>query len=53
MACSVFNAETEIINVSGKQFTDVDEKGGFIERPVAVHYCNDGDITKSLKLTGQ
>ena len=53
MACSVFNAETGTIDLSGKQFTDVDEKGGFIERPVAVHYCNGGDITNYLKLTGQ
>ena len=53
MACSVFNAETEIINVLCKQFTDLDGKGGFIERPVAVHYCNGGDVTKYLKLAGQ
>lgn len=49
----VNNAETGIINLSGKQFTDMDGKGGFIERPVAVHYCNGGDVTKYLKLTGQ
>ena len=49
----VNNAETGISNLSGKQFTDLDGKGGFIERPVAVHYCNGGDVTKYLKLTGQ
>ena len=49
----VKNAETGIVNLSGVEFTDVDGEGGFIERPVAVHYCNGGDITKYLKLVGQ
>ena len=49
----VKNAETGIINLSGIEFTDVDGQGGFIERPVAVHYCNGGDVTKYLKLVGQ
>ena len=49
----VKNAETGIINLSGVEFTDVDGEGGFIERPVAVHYCNGGDVTKYLKLVGQ
>ena len=49
----VKNAETGIINLSGIEFTDVDGEGGFIERPVAVHYCNGGDVTKYLKLVGQ
>ncbi len=48
----VKNAETGIINLAGVEFTDVDGKGGFIERPVAVHYCNGGDLTKYLKLLG-
>ena len=49
----VKNAETGIINLSGIEFTDVDGEGGFIERPVAVHYCNGGDVIKYLKLVGQ
>ena len=49
----VKNAETGIINLSGIEFTDVDGEGGFIERPVAVHYCNGGDVTKYLKLVGK
>ena len=49
----VKNAETGIINLSGIEFTDIDGEGGFIERPVAVHYCNGGDVTKYLKLVGQ
>ena len=49
----VKNAETGIINLSGIEFTDVDGEGGFIERPVAVHYCNGGDVTKYLNLVGQ
>ena len=49
----VKNAETGIANLSSVEFTDVDGEGGFIERPVAVHYCNGGDITKYLKLVGQ
>ena len=49
----VKNAETGIINLAGVEFTDVEGKGGFIERPVAVHYCNGGDVAKYLKLVGQ
>ena len=49
----VKNAETGIINLSGIEFTDLDGEGGFIERPVAVHYCNGGDVTKYLNLVGQ
>ena len=30
----------------GVEFTGVDGEGGFIERPVAVHWCNGGDISK-------
>ena len=49
----VKNAETGIINMAGIEFTDVEGKGGFIERPVAVHYCNGGDVAKYLQLVGQ
>ena len=49
----VKNAETGIINLSGVEFTDVDGEGGFIERPVAVHWCNGGDISQYLQLVGQ
>ena len=49
----VKNAETGISNLAGVEFTDVEGKGGFIERPVAVHYCNGGDVAKYLQLVGQ
>ena len=49
----VKNAETGIIILAGVEFTDVEGKGGFIERPVAVHYCNGGDVAKYLQLVGQ
>ena len=49
----VKNAETGIINLAGVEFTDVEGKGGFIERPVAVHYSNGGDVAKYLQLVGQ
>ena len=49
----VKHAETGIINLAGVEFTDVEGKGGFIERPVAVHYCNGGDVAKYLQLVGQ
>ena len=49
----VMNAETGIINLAGVEFTDVDGQDGFIERPVAVHYCSGGDVTKYLKLVNQ
>ena len=49
----VKNAETGIVNLSGVEFTDVDGEGGFIERPVAVHWCKGGDISKYLQLVGQ
>ena len=49
----VKNAETGIINLAGVEFTDVEGKGGFIERPVAVHYCNGGDVAKYLQLVGE
>ena len=49
----VKNAETGIVNLTGVEFLDEDGMGGFIERPVAVHYCNGGDITKYLDVVGQ
>ena len=49
----VMNAKTGIVNLPGVEFTDVDGEGGFIERPVAVHWCNGGDISKYLQLVGQ
>lgn len=49
----VKNAETGIVNLSGVEFLDEDGKSAFIERPVAVHYCNGGDVAKYLKLVGQ
>jgi hypothetical protein len=49
----VKNAETGIVNLSGVEFLDEDGKSGFIERPVAVRYCNGGDITKYLDMVGQ
>ena len=48
----VKNAETGIVNLTGVEFLDEDGKSGFIERPVAVHYCNGGDITNFLTLAG-
>ena len=49
----VKNAETGIVNLTGVEFLDEDGKGGFIERPVAVHWCNGGDITGYLQMVGQ
>ena len=49
----VKNAETGIVNLTGVEFLDEDGKGGFIERPVAVHWCNGGDISQYLDLVGQ
>ena len=47
------NAETGIVNLTGVEFLDEDGNGGFIERPVAVHYCNGGDISKYLDMVSQ
>ena len=49
----VKNAEIGIVTPTGVEFLDEDGKAGFIERPVAVHWCNGGDITKYLDLVGQ
>ena len=49
----VKNAETGIVNLSGVEFTDMDGEGGIIERPLAVHWCTGGDISKYLQLVGQ
>ena len=42
-----------IVNLTGVEFLDEDGNAGFIERPVAVHWCNGGDISKYLQLVGQ
>ena len=47
------NANTGIVKLTGVEFLDEDGKGGFIERPVAVHWCNGGDITGYLQMVGQ
>ncbi|MEC7738284.1 MAG: hypothetical protein VYE46_05340 [Cyanobacteriota bacterium] len=47
------NAETGFVNLTGVEFLDEDGKGGFIERPVAVHWCNGSDISKYLQLVCQ
>ena len=49
----VKNAETGIVNLTGVEFLDEGGKAGFIERPVAVHWCNGGDITNYLQMVGQ
>ena len=49
----VKNAETGIVNLTGVEFLDENGKSGFIERPVAVRYCNGGDVAKYLKLIGK
>ena len=49
----VKNAETGIVNLTGVELLDEDGKGGFIERPVAVHWCNGGDISQYLQMVGQ
>ena len=49
----VKNAETVIVNLIGVEFLDEDGRRGFIERPVAVHWCNGGDITGYLQMVGQ
>ena len=48
----VKNAEAAIVDLTGVEFLDKDGKPGFLERPVAVHYCNGGDITNFLTLAG-
>ena len=49
----VKNAEIVIVNLTSVELHDEEGKGGFIERPVAVHWCNDGDISQYLNLVGQ
>ena len=46
-------AEIGIVNLTGDEFLDEDGKAGFIERPVAVHWCNGGDISHYLQMVGQ
>ena len=48
----VNNAQVAIVDLTGVEFLDKDGKPGFLERPVAVHYCNSGDITNFLTLAG-
>ena len=48
----VKNSEKAIVKLTGVEFLDKDGKPGFLERPVAVHYCNGGDITNFLTLAG-
>ena len=47
----VKNSEEAIVKLTGVEFLDKDGKPGFLERPVAVHYCNGGTITNFLSLT--
>ena len=47
----VKNSEDAIVKLTGVEFLDKDGKPGFLERPVAVHYCNGGDITNFLTLS--
>ncbi len=49
----VKNSEDAIVKLTEVEFLDEDGKGGFIERPVAVHWCNGGDITGYLQMVGQ
>ena len=49
----VKNAEIGIVNLTGVEFLDEDGKAGFIERPVAVHWCNGGDISQYLQMVGK
>ena len=49
----VKNAEIGIVNLTGVEFLYEDGKAGFIERPVAVHWCNGGDISHYLQMVGQ
>ena len=48
----VNHAQAAIVDLTGVEFLDEDGKPGFLERPVAVHYCNGGDITNFLTLAG-
>ena len=47
----VKNFEYAIVKLIGVEFLDKDGKPGFLERPVAVHSCNGGDITNLLTLS--
>ena len=49
----VKNAVIGIVNLTGVEFLDEDGKAGFIERPLAVHWCNGGDISHYLQMVGQ
>ena len=47
------NAVKACINLADFDLFDEDGKDGCIESPVAVRYCNCGDVTKYLDLVGQ
>ena len=47
----VKNSEKAIVKLTGVEFLDKDGKPGFLERPVAVHFCNGGDINNFLTLS--
>ena len=44
----VKNSVKAIIKLTGVEFLDKDGKSGCLQRPVAVHYCDGGDITNFL-----
>ena len=47
----VKNSEDAIVKMTGVEYSDEDGKPLFLERPVAVHYCNGGDITNFLTVS--
>ena len=47
----VKNSEDAIFKLTGIEFLDKDGKPGSLERPVAFHYCNGGDITNFKTLS--
>ena len=47
----VKNSDDAIVKMTGVEYSDEDGKPLFLERPVAVHYCNGGDITNFLTVS--
>ena len=45
----VKNSEDAIVNLTWVEFLDKDGKPGFLERPVAVQYCNGGDTSPTSR----
>ena len=45
------NSEDAIVKLTWVEFLDKDGKTGFLERPVAIHYCNGSDINNFLTLS--